>query len=121
MAEGARGIARFFLAECCWRPAAQAQQKSALPAGRLDFAVTYNAAHAGQVSGSQQFWLNDGSARLSGQPYRSLGAVANVTRMHTSNTAAGVPLNIDTTSYEIADLHGDALSVVFPESVGKRS
>jgi hypothetical protein len=40
--------------------------------------------------------------------------------MHTANTGAEVPLNIDTAAYGIAELHGDALSVVFPESVGKR-
>jgi opacity protein-like surface antigen len=79
--------------------AAQAQQQSTLPVGRLAFAVTYNAAYAGLASGNQQFWLNGGSAELTGQLYRGLGVVANVTGLRTANTGAGVPLNLVTTTF----------------------
>jgi hypothetical protein len=79
--------------------AAQGQQQSVQPAGRLDFAVTYNAAYAGLAPGNQQFWLNGGSAELAGQLYRGLGVVANVTGLHAANTGAGVPLNLLTTTF----------------------
>lgn len=79
--------------------AAQAQQQSTLPAGRLDFAVTYNAAYAGVAPGNQQFWLNGGSAELTGQLYRGLDVAANVTGLHTASTGAGVPLNLVTTTF----------------------
>jgi hypothetical protein len=79
--------------------AAQGQQQSRQPAGRLNFAVTYDAAYAGLASGDQQFWLNGGSAELAGQLYRGLGVVANVTGLHTANTGAGAPLNLLTTTF----------------------
>jgi len=78
--------------------AAQGQQNMQ-PAGRLDFAVTYNAAYAGAASDNNPFWLNGGSAELAGQLYRGLGVVANVTGLHAGNTGAGVPLNLLTTTF----------------------
>jgi hypothetical protein len=79
--------------------AAHGQKQKMEPSGRLDFAVTYNAAYAGLAPGGQQFWLNGGGAELTGQFYRGLGAVANVTGLHTANTGAGVPLNLLTTTF----------------------
>lgn len=60
----------------------------------ISAAVSYNAMHAGNVSGANSFWMQGGSAEVAGTLANGFGAVANVTGLHTANIGPGVPLNL---------------------------
>jgi len=79
--------------------AASAAQGQAGPAYGPSFALTYNTAYAGLTSGNHQFWLNGGGAEIALPLYRGFGVVANVTGMTSSNTGAGAPLTLVTTTF----------------------
>jgi hypothetical protein len=76
-----------------------AQQTRNAP-GRVDLAITYNAAYAGLVQGNRPFWLSDGGgAELSADAFHGLGVSMHIMGLHTSNTGTGVPLNLVTTTF----------------------
>lgn len=79
--------------------ASSAGQARSSAAGRLDVAVTYNAALSDASSGSS-FWLQGGSAEVEGRFYRGLGAVAEISGMHTANiNSSGVALDLVTAAF----------------------
>lgn len=79
---------------------ANAQTASAArPDGGLDLAVTYTSSYAGLTSGSNNFWLQGGSAELSATFWHGLGEVANVTGLHNANSGEGVPVNVVTATF----------------------
>jgi peptidoglycan-associated lipoprotein len=45
------------------------------------------------------FWMQGGSVELSGQAYRGLGVVADVTGLHTASAGVDTPLNLVTTTF----------------------
>ena len=62
--------------------------------GTISAAVSYNAMHAGSISGANSFWMQGGGAEVAGTLADGFGVVANVTGLHTANTGHGVPLNL---------------------------
>ena len=65
----------------------------------LDVSVTYTASYAGLSSGSNNFWLQGGSAELSARVWRGLSEAANVTGLHTADSGNGVPVNVVTATF----------------------
>ena len=76
-----------------------AQQTMNAP-GRVDLAITYNAAYAGLVQGNRPFWLSGGGGvELSANAFHGLGVSMHIMGLHTDNTGTGVPLNLVTTTF----------------------
>src|SRR5579859_6768260 len=73
-----------------------AQDVANQPKYPIDVAITYNATHSNTVNGSG-FWMQGGSAQLSGQFYHGLAATAEVTGVSRNRiNASGLGLDLVT-------------------------
>ena len=65
---------------------------------RIELAIAYDTAHAKAANGGS-FWLQGGSAALTGRIYGPLSMAADFTGLHTANTGVGLPLNLFTVTF----------------------
>jgi hypothetical protein len=71
----------------------------AAPKYNLDVSFSYNATLADAIT-SSSFWMQGGSAEVHGRFYRGLGAVADVTGMHTAGIgSSSVGLDLVTATF----------------------
>jgi len=83
----------------CGMALAQHQNAPAEKAGQLDVAVTYSADRSSALAGSS-FWMQGGGVQIHGQFWKGLGAVGDVTAVHTNNiTGTGVGLELVTATF----------------------
>lgn len=81
------------LGAAAWGQAATEPQTTR-PASSIDLALTYNASRTNNVSGAN-FWMQGGSVQFHGQFWRGLGAVVDVSGLHTGNNhSSGVGLDL---------------------------
>jgi hypothetical protein len=65
----------------------------------VDFAVTDAADYSGLTTGTNNFWMQGGSAEFSGTMQGGFGVTAKVTGLHSSNTGGSIPLSIVTATF----------------------